>query len=61
MPLQTSLASLERQHQALEREIQQELAHPAADPLRLTELKRRKLILKDEIVRLRHESVATVH
>lgn len=61
MPLQTSLASLERQHQALEREIEEELAHPGADQLRLSELKRRKLILKDEIERLRHQNAATVH
>lgn len=61
MPLHTSLASLERQHQALEREIEEELAHPGADPLRVSELKRRKLVLKDEIARLRHQDPATVH
>lgn len=61
MSLQVSLASLERQHQALEREIEAELTHPGADQLRLSELKRRKLILKDEIERLRHEDGATVH
>ncbi len=61
MSLQVSLASLEQQHQALEREIEEELAHPGADQLRLTELKRRKLLLKDEIERLRHDNVATVH
>lgn len=61
MPLQTSLASLERQHQALEREIEEERAHPGADALRLSELKRRKLVLKDEIARLRHHGEVTVH
>jgi hypothetical protein len=61
MSLQTSRASLERQHEALEREIEEERAHPGADQLRLSELKRRKLLLKDEIERLRLQDGVTVH
>ena len=53
MPLQNHLVELERKHQALEREIQSVTAQPASDEVRLAELKRRKLQLKDEITRLR--------
>ena len=40
MALQSHLAELERRHQALEKEIEQELLHPSSDDLRLVELKR---------------------
>ena len=53
MALQSHLAELERRHQALEKEIEQEQLHPSSDGLRLVELKRRKLHLKDEIERIR--------
>jgi hypothetical protein len=59
MAIQAHLAELERRHQALEDEINEALTHPSADDLRVTELKRRKLLLKDEITRLRHD--ASVH
>ena len=61
MPLQNHLTELERKHQALEREIQDALAHPATDDIRLAQLKRRKLQLKDEIARLKGASSQTVH
>ncbi|WP_374547577.1 YdcH family protein [Rhodoblastus sp.] len=53
MSLQTHLAELERRHMALQREIEKEELHPAFDELKLHELKRRKLLLKDEIAKLR--------
>jgi hypothetical protein len=53
MSLQIHLSELERRHQALEREIQDAMAHPSTDDLKIAELKRRKLQLKDEIARLR--------
>jgi hypothetical protein len=59
MAIQAHLAELERRHQALEDEISEALAHPSADDLKVTELKRRKLQLKDEIARLRQD--ASVH
>lgn len=59
MSVQSHLEELQRRHAALQTEINKELAHPATDPLRLAELKRRKLILKDQIARLR--GTATVH
>ncbi|MCC6947779.1 MAG: DUF465 domain-containing protein [Bradyrhizobiaceae bacterium] len=57
----TELAGLERQHAALEREIEMELARPGFDDLKVTELKRKKLQLKDEIERLRHTAEKVVH
>ncbi|MDJ1158276.1 DUF465 domain-containing protein [Chelatococcus sp. SYSU_G07232] len=53
MSLQAHLAELERRHRALEREIEATLASPSSDDLRLAELKRKKLQLKDEMERLR--------
>ncbi|WP_298429344.1 DUF465 domain-containing protein [Rhodoblastus sp.] len=53
MSLQSHLAELERRHMALQREIEKEELHPAVDELKLHELKRRKLVLKDEISKLR--------
>lgn len=60
MPLQNHLTELERKHRALEREIQDSLNSPSTDDLKLAELKRRKLQLKDEIAKLR-SSDRTVH
>jgi hypothetical protein len=58
MSLQSHLAELEKKHQALEEQINDCLVHPATDDLKVVELKRRKLHVKDEIERLRHgESV----
>jgi hypothetical protein len=59
MSIQTHLAELERRHHALEREIYEAQAHPATDDLKLAELKRRKLQVKDEIVRIQQD--ASVH
>ncbi|MCF1504158.1 MULTISPECIES: YdcH family protein [Afifella] len=53
MPLEARLAELERRHEALEKEIEEAMAHPASDDLEVAELKRRKLQLKDEISRLK--------
>ena len=60
MPLQNHLTELERKHRAIEREIQDTLNRPSTDDMRLAELKRRKLQLKDEISRLR-SSESAVH
>lgn len=57
MALEAHLAELSAKHQKLEEEIREEQTHPATDSLRLAELKREKLRLKDQIERLR----TTVH
>ena len=59
MAIQSHLAELERRHRALEDEIAEALAHPSTDDLKIAELKRRKLQVKDELARLRQE--ASVH
>jgi hypothetical protein len=62
MPLGSHLAELERRHEALDRDIAREWGYPGADEIRLAELKRRKLQLKDEIAKLRSEyQTETVH
>ena len=61
MALQTHLADLEAQHRALEDEITEALMHPSSDDMKIAELKRRKLQVKDEIARLRYEASASVH
>lgn len=59
MSIESHLAELQRRHAALEAEIRDALAHPSVDSLEVAELKRRKLLLKDEINRLR--TGVTVH
>lgn len=61
MSLESHLVELERRHQAMEQMIALETAHPAADDLKLIELKRKKLMLKDEIEKLRQERLVTTH
>ena len=61
MSMQSHLTELQKKHQALESEINDCLTHPAVDDLKVVELKRRKLLLKDEIERLRHNGHASVH
>jgi hypothetical protein len=61
MSMQSHLAELEKKHQALEQEINECLTHPAVDDLKIVELKRKKLLVKDEIERIRHDGTASVH
>ena len=52
MSMQSHLAALEQRHRSLESELNDAIAHPSTDDLKIAELKRRKLLLKDEIKRL---------
>ena len=61
MSMQSHLAELQKRHQALEDEINDCLTHPAVDDLKIVELKRRKLLVKDEIVRLRQTHSVSLH
>jgi len=61
MAIQAHLAELERKHAALENQIHEALTHPSVDDIVIVELKRRKLMVKDEIERLRSASQETVH
>jgi hypothetical protein len=59
MAIQQHLAELERKHQAPEDELAEAMAHPSTDDLKIAELKRRKLQVKDELARLRQD--ASIH
>ncbi len=61
MAIQSHLAELERRHRALEDEINEALLHPSIDDLKIAELKRRKLLVKDQIARLQHATSVSVH
>ncbi len=57
MAIEAHLAELEKRHQTLEHELNEALTHPSMDGLEIAELKRKKLHVKDEIARLRQETV----
>ena len=56
MSVQSHIAELERRHAALERELDEASQHPSIDGVALSELKRQKLALKDEILKLSAEA-----
>jgi hypothetical protein len=55
MALDAHLVELSEKHRALDRKIEEELARPISDDLKVAEWKRQKLRLKDEMERLKHE------
>jgi hypothetical protein len=61
MAIQAHLVELERKHKVLEHELHEALVHLSTDDLQILELKRRKLMVKDEIERLRHTVSETLH
>ncbi len=61
MAIQAHLAELERKHRVLEGELHDALWHLSTDDLRIVELKRRKLMVKDEIERLKLSTAETIH
>jgi hypothetical protein len=52
MTIQAHLSELERRHQALENELADAMTHHSADVLKIAELMRKKLLVKDEITRI---------
>lgn len=54
MSLQGHIAELSRRHQSLEKQIETERLRPSSDPLKIVELKRKKLQVKDEMERMQH-------
>jgi hypothetical protein len=60
MSVESHLAELERRHEALKREIEEAQSHPGFNDMEVAALKRRKLQIKDEIAKLRHDQ-ETVH
>ena len=61
MAIQAHLVELERKHKLLESELHEALLHLSTDDLEIVELKRRKLMVKDQIERLKHSSDETLH
>ena len=60
MSIDSHLNELVRRHQAIEEAILAEESHPAADDIKVHELKRKKLHLKDEIERLKQKAETAV-
>jgi hypothetical protein len=61
MAIQAHLVELERKHKNLEHELHEALLHLSTDDLQIAELKRRKLMVKDQIERLKHSTEETLH
>lgn len=61
MTIQAHLSELERRHQALEDELAEAINHPSSDDLKIVELKRRKLLVKDEMARLQAGDSTRLH
>ena len=55
MALEAHVAELTDKHRALEQKIETELARPSSDSIVISELKREKLRIKDELERLKAE------
>jgi hypothetical protein len=55
MTTEGHIAALERRHQDLDRQIQSEMQNRNHDELRISELKRKKLQVKDELTRAKGE------
>ena len=58
MTTEGHIEALERRHQELERQIEEELTHPAYDDLVVAGLKRKKLEVKDELTKLGRRNAA---
>ena len=56
MSLFAHIEELTEKHQALHRLIEQEMSRPLIDSLKVSELKRRKLRLKEKIEKLKSEN-----
>jgi hypothetical protein len=53
MSLQGHIVELQRRHEALKKELELAKRHPLTEEAKILEIKRKKLILKDEIEKLR--------
>lgn len=56
MAVEARIRELGSRHQSLERMIQEEVSRPGADDVKLRELKRKKLKLKEEMEALRAQA-----
>jgi len=53
MTISSHLDALQKKHEALEIQINDALASPSSEDLEISDLKRKKLLLKDEIEKLK--------
>jgi hypothetical protein len=53
MAVDAHIEELSGKHRALDKLIQEEIAKPSSDDIKIAELKRQKLLLKDRMMRLR--------
>ena len=53
MSLFAHIEELSEKHHAIQRQIEEEMNHPLVDSLKVSELKRKKLRLKEKIERLK--------
>jgi hypothetical protein len=60
MTLAAHLAELSEKHRLLEQKLKEEISRPGSDDVEISRLKREKLKLKDEMVKLQ-QSTATRH
>ena len=58
MPLTQRIESLKKRHSSIEADLKAEESRPAQDEIKINQLKRDKLNLKDEITRLESERTA---
>ncbi len=58
MTTESHIAALERRHRELERQIESEMAHLSHDDLAIVALKRKKLEVKDELVKQQRSNAA---
>jgi hypothetical protein len=56
MAIEARIRELDARHQSLEQLIEEEMSHPSSDDLRVRELKRQKLKLKEEMEALRAQA-----
>ena len=56
MAIEARIRELDARHQSLESLIEEEMSHPSSDDLRVRELKRQKLRLKEEVEALRSQA-----
>jgi hypothetical protein len=64
MGLESHILELSDKHRKIDEDLHEEMLRPYPDEIRVVELKKRKLRLKEEIERLRHvefEPTATTH
>lgn len=57
MTVHAHIETLKKKHRALDQELASASASPSTDDTTLTDIKRRKLSLKDEIVRLEAHAI----